>query len=361
MTRRPLARSLLALCAALPCCGERADERPSPVADEPAHVRADKDRAWPPFAVRGRLREPLALRYRIEDADGPLPRAEFRSAVVRAIDAWNATGCVRMTEADAQSHAVVAFGWRRGHHGACEPFGPTGAVAHAGPVDERSHVHFDASRAWTADGDSASSVFAVALHELGHVLGLGHVEAVRSVMHSGAQRPTTIGEEDLAGLRSLYGGGGDGDSASDLRICKTTDGALLATLRSVAPPDRSDFAALDVDGDGQDELLVWRTDAPGHGALMVYGFGPGPRLERTAGPFVGAVAPGSRTAPVVTEHGERLLVSELPNGRRTAQSFSDLGELEPFGGEPPPLPTERNAEADFDGDGTRERVARADR
>ena len=360
MTRRRPSRSLIALCALLPCCAERESAPTSPVAQPQTHERTDTDRTWPPFAVRGRLREPLALRYRIEDADGPLPRSEFRAAIVRAIDAWNATGCVRMTEADAKSTAVVAFGWRRGHHGACEPFGPTGAVAHAGPVDERSHVHFDAARTWTADGDSASSVFAVALHELGHVFGLGHVEAARSVMHSGTLRPTMIGAEDLAGLRSLYGGGDDGD-ASDLRIRKVADGALLTTLRSVAPQGRTDLAGLDVDGDGQDELLVWRTDAAGHGALMVYGFGPGPRLERTAGPFIGAVVPGSRTAPVVTDHGERLLVSELPNGRRNAQSFSDLGELEPFGGEPPPLPAQRNTEADFDGDGTRERFERADR
>ena len=78
---------------------------------------------------------------------------------------------------------------------------------------------------------------------------------------------------------------------------------------------------------------------------------------RTLGPFVGAVAPGATTAAMLTDHGERLLVSTLPNGRRTACAFDDLGSVEAYAGEPP-VPAATAKQPDFDGDGNHEVVAR---
>ena len=50
------------------------------------------------------------------------------------------------------------FGWRRGHHGACEPFGIAATVAHSGPVRPGTFIHFDADRQWhTGDAETAES------------------------------------------------------------------------------------------------------------------------------------------------------------------------------------------------------------
>lgn len=363
MSRTVPSHCTLLLVMALAACA-RAPEadvavaatQPEATAPTSPTARA-QDPAWPPFTIRGRWSDSRSLRYRIDESEGPMPRTMFEAAVERAIARWNATGCVQLTAA-VDASADVVLGWRQGAHDACEPLGASGAIAHAGPVASPTFVHFDGKRAFRPDGTGPLSLESVALHELGHVLGLDHVEDASAALSSDPARPCAVGDGDLAGLRSLYGGGDD--DASDLRILGA-DGSVRAILRRVAPADRTAFAAFDTDGDNRDELLVWRTDPAGHGALMVFGFWPGPSLAQSKGPFVGAVAPGARCAAVVTDHGERLLVSELPNGRRTALSFSDSGALEPFAGDPPPVPGDAARDADFDGDGVRETVVRTDR
>ena len=80
-----------------------------------------------------------------------------------------------------------------------------------------------------ADFDSPEEFFAVALHEVGHVLGLHHTDAIDSVMHRYNNR-TTLHPDDVARFRELYGmraldrnddDGGNNDTfedATDLRF-----------------------------------------------------------------------------------------------------------------------------------------------
>lgn len=348
--RRSVRSWWLALAMLAACSHEADDATAEPKASNDVAAQVP---AWPPFTVRGRWADPLSLRYRIETREGPMSQRAFADAIERAIAQWNATGCVRLSPTDA-GVAEVTFGWRSGAHDECEPFGSSGAVAHAGPAGRATFVHFDASRALRPDGTGPLSLQSVALHEIGHALGLDHVEDPRAAMSTSPTRPCAVGDGDLAGLWSLYGGGID--DASDLRIADSK-GSVRATLRRVAPPGISDFGWLDTDGDGRDELLAWRTDGKGHGALTIYAFTAELRLERTVGPIVGAVVPGATTRAFVTDYGERLLVSELADGRRSARSFSDTGALEPYEGATPSPPPAAQP-PDFDGDGSPESVAR---
>lgn len=300
MTRTAALAALLALAA---CGPAERPAAPAPPAD---------------FTVRGRWPDPLALRYRVDAAHAPLDAAAFARAVDRAVAAWNATGVVQLRPAAADGAADISLSFRRGHHGACEPFGPSTDVAHAGPVAPGTFVHFDAARSWSEDGANGLSVFHTALHELGHVLGLGHAEAADAVMSTAMPRPAALAWHDLAGLHSLYGGGRDGDG--DVHIV-AAGGATAAVLRAVAPADRCEVAVFDADGDGNADVLVWRTDAAGHGALRIFSFGRGPVLQRTLGPFVGAVVPGARVGCLVAPGGERLLVSTIGNGAPLVRQF----------------------------------------
>jgi hypothetical protein len=313
------------------------------------------------FTVRGRWADATAIRYRVEaeTVPSPVPPDAFVRAVERAAAAWNATGVVCLQVASPGARADVAIGFRRGHHGACEPFGPTSAVAHSGPPEPGTFVHFDAARAWSERGETGHSLFATALHELGHVIGLGHAEAKHAVMNTEPVRPEVLSRHELAAVHSLYGGGRDG--AGDLAIV-AGDGVVRAVLRGVAPAAHCAFAVFDADGDGAADVIVWRTDAAGHGSLRVYAFGPGPQLRRTIGPFVGATAPGARVGFVRGPAGERLLVAAFANGTRVVRQFDRFGA--------PDQPSHAfaedllaaaaaAAEGDLDGDGAIERVARS--
>lgn len=117
--------------------------------------------------------------------------------------------------------------------GAWNPNTGAGSVfAHAwGPTDimtesTAGNMHFDGAESWVTSGAAIGATSAtidlqsVILHELGHVLGLGHEDSQGSglgapVMQSfywGEQR--TLKADDIAGVQSLYCGTGEVCGAS---------------------------------------------------------------------------------------------------------------------------------------------------
>jgi hypothetical protein len=312
------------------------------------------DAAATQFTARGRWPSVDRVTWRAEARGAPIDGAAFDAAVAAACAAWNELGLVRFVRAAPGVDADVTLGWRRGHHGACEPFGVAKTVAHSGPASPGTFVHFDAERSWDLAEPGGYSVYGTALHELGHVLGLGHSVAAGSVMQTGEVQALPISASERYGLQSLYGGGRD--APGDLRVT-AADGATIATLRGVAPMDASGFACFDVDGDGRSEVVVWRTDEAGRGAITSYHFDAG-GLLRTTGPFFGMASAAVGAVHSVREvDGARLFVTEFPGGRVVARRFDRHGLLQPYADaatkvEAPPR------RGDVDGDGRADEVRR---
>ncbi|MFK7741763.1 MAG: matrixin family metalloprotease [Planctomycetota bacterium] len=307
------------------------------------------------FAVRGRWQDPAALTYRIEPLreaafDPPIAPGAWRDAVRAACATWSQLGVVGFVEllpGDA-AEADVTLGFRRGRHGACEPFGVRGNAAHSGPVARGTYVHFDAAQRWCAGVSREAGVFSVqatALHELGHVLGIGHSLDERAVMRVGAvaNAPVVLSRSDRCAIWSLYGSGSGAVARpsaaprSDSLVIQRVEkqGELLCTLHGVAWPDVSCFAVFDADGDQRDDVLVWRTDRAGSGVLMVYHFrreSGGCRLARTTGPWFGIASASGQSGVLKTDAGERLFVTRFDSGRVLVRRFDEHARLAPFDG-----------------------------
>lgn len=109
-------------------------------------------------------------------------------------------GDIRFAAWDIATAGVLAHAFQPGTEAI---FGAGGTIA--------GDTHFDLSFNWEDDptdtnADSDFDLFTVALHEIGHALGLGHSAVVGSVMepfYGGARR--SLHADDIAGIRAIYG------------------------------------------------------------------------------------------------------------------------------------------------------------
>lgn len=146
-----------------------------------------------------------------------------RGAVQAAMATWASVAPIRYAEGGPNPE--VHIGWYVGDHGDGSPFAPgtwelahglyptclAGATSNAQCAALAGDLHFNDDFNWTW-GDSNSNakiidIQSVALHELGHTLGLGHSSDPNAVMY--AVLPPTgtkrgLNADDIAGIQSLY-------------------------------------------------------------------------------------------------------------------------------------------------------------
>lgn len=145
-----------------------------------------------------------------------VPQVNARAAVRQAFVSWQAQARLYFVEAcnAATADIVIVFG--DGNHGDGFPFdGMNGVLAHAffpppNAGNLAGDMHFDDGETWSeltqATGLQPIDLQTVALHEIGHSLGLNHTPVANSIMeafYNGSRR--NLGADDIAGIRSIYG------------------------------------------------------------------------------------------------------------------------------------------------------------
>jgi hypothetical protein len=127
-------------------------------------------------------------------------------AIQVALDTW--AGLIPRTflQTGTSANAQLQVSFNTGDHGDGFPFDGSGdTLAHAFyPQDGR--IHFDDAETWgLSDGGGNTDLQTVALHEIGHALGLrhsGNEDAVMYAFYGGERR--TPHEVDIKGMRSRY-------------------------------------------------------------------------------------------------------------------------------------------------------------
>lgn len=159
-----------------------------------AHYVISPNVKWPP------------KNYQLTYGFPPGTRSDAISAVARAFNTWASQTQFTFSRSQDFASADLKIGFYRGDHGDGFPFQPNGALAHAFlPKSGRFHYNRDYS---FSDGPVAGSydLETVALHEIGHLLGLQHSDVKDAVMWPSIPPATTKGlnANDIQAIRALY-------------------------------------------------------------------------------------------------------------------------------------------------------------
>jgi len=160
------------------------------------------DESSDPFTFRFNTQpwQTYDLTYRIYN--GTPDVVDEITIVDRAFGVWQSVSPLRFTRTTRT--ADINVGWETGDHGDGWPFDGVGTVVAHGFYPENGGLHFDDAEGWNTTGGNVD-LLNVAIHEIGHVLGLGHSRTRDAVMWPFVQNGRhTLGEEDIRGILSLY-------------------------------------------------------------------------------------------------------------------------------------------------------------
>jgi hypothetical protein len=152
----------------------------------------------------------INLFYFFSHMTDQLPVALTQAEILRAMANWAAVAQITwLPGVSATANHTVNLLFARGEHGDGFPFdGPGGILAHTfapppiSPEPLAGDSHFDDAETWRIGSDF--DVFSIALHELGHSLGLAHSDDPSAVMYPYYRIWTGLQPDDKAAILLLY-------------------------------------------------------------------------------------------------------------------------------------------------------------
>ncbi|KAM9371689.1 matrix metalloproteinase-17 [Phaethornis superciliosus] len=191
----------------------------------------------------------LSWRVRTFPKESQLGHDTVRALMYYALKVWSDITPLNFHEV-AGNNADIQIDFSKADHNDGYPFdGPGGTVAHAFfPGDHRTagDTHFDDDEYWTFRSSDAHGMdlFAVAVHEFGHAIGLTHISAIESIMRPYYQGPVgdplkyDLPYEDKVRIWQLYGVRESVSPTAKPEVSKTDDHPVLPELpenRSTVP------------------------------------------------------------------------------------------------------------------------------
>jgi hypothetical protein len=139
---------------------------------------------------------------------------DYKTVINASFDAWSSVADIQFVEVadggeDFGALTADSADIRIGGH---DFDGAGGVLAHAyfppGWGGVTGDIHFDTSEIWKdQDGGSGYNLQRVLTHEIGHAIGLDHVNGLTALMNPYYTESTPLGlnADDIAGVKFLYG------------------------------------------------------------------------------------------------------------------------------------------------------------
>jgi len=173
----------------------------------------------------GRSWNKNSLTWRVyKGPSNDLGEERVRQTLRRAFSVWSKHADLSFTE-DLERTPDIKISFESGDHQDGDAFDAAGGtLAHAffpGQGSISGDIHFDDDEMWTLGSYSGVNLTQVAVHEIGHSLGLEHTRVRGAIMfpsYEGYKPNLDLAQDDIAGIQALYGppqggggvGGGEG-------------------------------------------------------------------------------------------------------------------------------------------------------
>jgi len=164
------------------------------------------------YVIEGSKWPKTAITYTLTSPSSKLSMDDQRRVLQLAFNRWAEVTPLTFSYTNNQQGADINIRFASLAHGDGKPFdGPGNTLAHAFYPLSGGDVHFDEDEPWVTGTSTvpttSKSLLSVAVHEIGHSLGLKHSSvsgAVMSPVYQASTR-TELADDDIRGAQALYG------------------------------------------------------------------------------------------------------------------------------------------------------------